>query len=125
MGPGAQIMKTGPGALGTAENESGSAKFENGTRHCQYCKKRDTTPSVPPKMSLEAQNMNTGPDAIGNPENGFGSAKHENGTRRARYRRKRVQERITRKRDPAPSVPMKIISGAKNMKTGCSHKSVL
>jgi hypothetical protein len=25
-------MKTGPDALGTAENESGSAKYENGTR---------------------------------------------------------------------------------------------
>jgi hypothetical protein len=28
--PGAQNMKTGPDALGTTENESGSAKHENG-----------------------------------------------------------------------------------------------
>jgi hypothetical protein len=31
MSPGAQNVKTGPDALGTAENESGSAKHENGT----------------------------------------------------------------------------------------------
>jgi hypothetical protein len=31
--PGAQNMKTGPDALGTAENEFGSAKLVNGTRH--------------------------------------------------------------------------------------------
>jgi hypothetical protein len=31
MSPGAQNMKTGPDALGTAENESGSVKHENGT----------------------------------------------------------------------------------------------
>jgi hypothetical protein len=30
MIPGAQNMKTGPDAPGTAENESGSAKHENG-----------------------------------------------------------------------------------------------
>jgi hypothetical protein len=29
-GPGAQNMKTEPGALGTAQNESGNAKQENG-----------------------------------------------------------------------------------------------
>jgi hypothetical protein len=46
---GAQSMKTGPGALGTIETESGSAKHE----------KRDSTPSVPLKMSLVAQNMKT------------------------------------------------------------------
>jgi hypothetical protein len=30
--PGAQNMKTGPDAHGTAENESGGAKHENGIR---------------------------------------------------------------------------------------------
>jgi hypothetical protein len=34
--PGAQNMKTGPDALGTAENESGSAKHENDTRRPRY-----------------------------------------------------------------------------------------
>jgi hypothetical protein len=29
-------VKTGPDALGTAENESGSAKLENGTRRPRY-----------------------------------------------------------------------------------------
>jgi hypothetical protein len=29
-------MKTGPDALGTIENEFGSAKYENGTRRPQY-----------------------------------------------------------------------------------------
>jgi hypothetical protein len=32
MSSGAQNMKTGRGALGTAQNESGSTKHENGTR---------------------------------------------------------------------------------------------
>jgi hypothetical protein len=59
-------MKIGPGAIGTAENESGSAK-----------------------------NMKTGPDAIGAVENEFGRAKHENWTRRPLYRRKRVRARQT------------------------------
>jgi hypothetical protein len=31
MSPGAQNMKTGPGALDSAKNESGSAKHEDGT----------------------------------------------------------------------------------------------
>jgi hypothetical protein len=31
MSPGVQNMKTGPDSLGTAENESGIAKQENGT----------------------------------------------------------------------------------------------
>jgi hypothetical protein len=63
MSSGAQNMKTGPDALGTALNEFG------------------------------AQNMKTGPDALGTAENEFGSAKHEYGTRRRRYCEKRVQER--------------------------------
>jgi hypothetical protein len=33
-------MKTGPHALGTAENESKSAKHENGTRRPGYRRKR-------------------------------------------------------------------------------------
>jgi hypothetical protein len=35
-------MKTGPDALGTAENESGSAKQEKGTCYHRYCRKRVT-----------------------------------------------------------------------------------
>jgi hypothetical protein len=34
--PGAQNMKTGPDALGIAENESGRAKHENRTRRPRY-----------------------------------------------------------------------------------------
>jgi hypothetical protein len=69
----AQNMKTGPDAPGTAENESGSAKDENGMRRPLYrrrrvredkTRKRDMTPSVPPKMSPGAQNMKAGPDAL-------------------------------------------------------------
>jgi hypothetical protein len=33
-------MKTGPSALGTAENESGRTKHENGTRRARYHGKR-------------------------------------------------------------------------------------
>jgi hypothetical protein len=58
-------MKTGPGALDTAENESGSEKHEIGTRY--------------------PQNMKTGPDALDT----------ANGSRHPQYRRKRVQERKT------------------------------
>jgi hypothetical protein len=63
MSPGAQNIKTGPGALGNAKNV---------------------------KTVLVAQNMKTGPDALCTVENESGSAKHENGTRRPRYRRKHV-----------------------------------
>jgi hypothetical protein len=73
---GEQDMKMGPDALGTAKNESGSAKLENGT----------PTPSLAPKMSPGAQNLKTGPDAFGTAENDFGSTKHENGKRCSRYR---------------------------------------
>jgi hypothetical protein len=38
--PGVQNLKTGPHALGTAENESGSVKHEKGTRRPQYRRKR-------------------------------------------------------------------------------------
>jgi hypothetical protein len=51
-------MKAGPDALGTAENESGRAKYENRT------------------------------DARGTVDKEFGSAKYENGALRPRYRRK-------------------------------------
>jgi hypothetical protein len=71
-------MKGGPDVLGFAENESGSAKHENGT----------PTPSVSLKTSQRAQNMKKGPDAHGTAENEFESAKHENWTRRPRIRRK-------------------------------------
>jgi hypothetical protein len=58
-------MKTGPDALSTAENTSGSAKHEN--RH----------------------------DALGNVEKESGSAKPENGARRPLYEGKRVLEHKT------------------------------
>jgi hypothetical protein len=91
-------MKTGLDALDTAENESGSAKHENGTQRPRYrlkCDwerktwKRDPTPSVQPK------NVKKEPDALGTAENESGSAKREKGTRRPRYRWKRVRERKT------------------------------
>jgi hypothetical protein len=78
MSPGAQNMKMGVDAHGTAENEAGRAKNL----------KRDPTPSLLPKMSLGEQNMITRPDALGTAENKFGRAKQENGTRRPRYIRK-------------------------------------
>jgi hypothetical protein len=71
-------MKMGTDALGTAENDYGSAKNENWTRRLRYHRKRvrarktlkrDGTPSVPPKMSPSAQNMNKRPDALGIDEN--------------------------------------------------------
>jgi hypothetical protein len=58
MNSGAQNMKTGPNAFGTAENKSGS------------------------------ENMKTGPNGLGTAENDFGRAKHENGIGRPQYRRK-------------------------------------
>jgi hypothetical protein len=125
--PGAEHMETGHDALGTAENESGRAKHENGTRRRRYrwkwlwgCKtgKRDPTPSEPPKMSPGAQNKKTGSDAPDNAANEFGSTKHKKGTLRPRYRRKRVRERKTWKRDPMPLVPPKTSMGVQNRKTG-------
>jgi hypothetical protein len=74
MTPGAQNMKSGANALVTAENESGSATHENGTRRPRYRRKRvlkrktwkrEPTPSAPPKMSPDAQNIKMGPDALG------------------------------------------------------------
>jgi hypothetical protein len=110
MSPGAQSMKTGPDALRTAENVSGSAKHENESGRPRYRRTRirEPTPSEPPKTSPGAQNIKTGPDALGtaenNPEaqnmktgayalrtakNNSRSAKHENGTRRPPQCRKR------------------------------------
>jgi hypothetical protein len=53
--PGAQNMKTGHDAVGTAENESGHAKHENGTWRPPYRRKR----------VRERKNMKTGADALG------------------------------------------------------------
>jgi hypothetical protein len=77
MSSGEQSMKTGPYALRIAENESG-----------RKTRKRDTTPSVPPKTSPGAQNLKTGPDALSTAENESRHAKHDYGTRRPRYRQK-------------------------------------
>jgi hypothetical protein len=84
-----QNMKTGPGAFGTVEYESGRAKHEKCTRRprCRRKRvrarktwKRDPTPSEPSKMNLGAQNTKIGPDALGTAENDPWSTKHENGT---------------------------------------------
>jgi hypothetical protein len=97
MNQGAQNMKTGPDALVTVENESASAKYENGTRRPRYRRKlvlerkilkRDLMPSIPSKMSLAAQNMKTGTDDLGTAENESGRSKNVNGTRCPRYRQK-------------------------------------
>jgi hypothetical protein len=107
MSPGAQNMKTGIEALGTAEKEFGGAKHEKVTRRSWHHRKwvrehktwkRDTTPSLPPKMSPGAQIMKTGPDTLGNGETN--------------------PERKTWKRDLTPSVTPKMSPGAQNMKTG-------
>jgi hypothetical protein len=63
MNPRAQNMKMGADALGTAENESGRAKHENGN------------------------------ETLRTAENESSHAKHENETPRPRYRRKRVRAR--------------------------------
>jgi hypothetical protein len=93
-------MKIGPDALGVAQNESESAKHEDGTRRPLYRPKhvrerktcqRDQTYSQPSKMSPEAQNMKMGPDALGTVENESGITKLQNGTRHARYRPKRIR----------------------------------
>jgi hypothetical protein len=89
MSLGAQNMKTRHDALSTAENESGRAKLENGTRRPWY--RRKMSPGAQnmktghdaqstAKMSLIAQNLKTGPGALGTAENESGRAKHENGT---------------------------------------------
>jgi hypothetical protein len=65
MSPGTQNVKKGPDALGTAENEFGSPKYE------------------------------MRPDALGTAENMSESEKHENKKGRPWYRRKRVRARKT------------------------------
>jgi hypothetical protein len=127
-------MKTGPDALGTAENESGIGKHENGirrpkkeygdakqenrTRRTSRSRKRvrerktriqGPTATVPPKMCPGAQSKETGPDALGTAEKESGSAKHENGTRRPPHYRKHFRERT-------PMVPTKTIMGTQNIK---------
>jgi hypothetical protein len=72
---GAQNIKTGPEALGTAENETRSPKHEKGA---------DTIGTA--ETSQGAQKKKTGPDALGTAENMSGSEKHGNGTRRSRNR---------------------------------------
>jgi hypothetical protein len=88
MSPKAPNMKTGVDTLGTAENEYGSAKHENGNRRPRY------------------------------PENVFGRGKHENGTRRPRNRRKRVRGQKIIKRNPTLLIPPKTSPGTQNEKTG-------
>jgi hypothetical protein len=105
--PGTQNVKTVPDALGTVENESESAKLENGTRRPWYrrkyenengrpwyhrkrvrerkTRKLDTTPPMSPKTIPGTQNVKTGPDALGTAENESRSAKREKGTLRHRY----------------------------------------
>jgi hypothetical protein len=65
-------MKTGPDALGTVEKRVWARKTL----------KRDSTPSVPSKMSPGAQYMKTGLVTLVTAENGSTRAKHENWTRR-------------------------------------------
>jgi hypothetical protein len=89
MSSGAQKMKTGPDARGIVENESGSAKHENGTRRPRKRRKQvrehktrkwNPTPSIQPKTCPGAQNMKTGPDTLATAVNEYMYAKHENGT---------------------------------------------
>jgi hypothetical protein len=140
--PRAQNVKMGLDALGTAENESRSAKHENGIWRPRYRRnrvrerrtwKRDPTPSVPAKTSPGAQNVKMGPYALRTaenesrstkPENGtrrtrhrqkrVGSTKHGNMTQRSRYRRKWVRERKRRTQDPdAPGIAENEFGSAK------------
>jgi hypothetical protein len=107
MSPGAQNMKTGPGALGTVENEFGAQNMKTGP---------DDLSTI--ENEFGAQNMKTGPDVIGTVGNESESAKYENETWHPRYRRKYVYERKTWKQDGTPSVSQKMSLGAQNMKTG-------
>jgi hypothetical protein len=120
-------MKAGLYVLGTTENESGSAKYEKGTRRPGYRQKRvqkrklfnrELTLLLPPKTSPGAQNMKIGLYALGTTGNNFGRTKHENITLRPRYCQKLVSERNIRNLDPTPSVPQKTSLGEQNMKKG-------
>jgi hypothetical protein len=93
----AQTMKTGHNVHNTAENEYGCTKHENETRRPQNCRKRvrerktrkrDPTPSAPPKTCPGAQNMKTGADAHVFAENESGSVKHENSSLSPPHRQK-------------------------------------
>jgi hypothetical protein len=99
-------MKTGPNALGTAENDSGRVKHENGTRRPRYRRKH-------------VRYRKMGPDAHGTAENEFGSKNMKTGPDAlSTARRNYVWERKTWKRDSTPSIPPKMSTGARNMKTG-------
>jgi hypothetical protein len=80
-------MNKGTDALGTDENESGSAKYEKVTRRTRHrrirerkTRKRDPTHSASPKTSPGVQNMKKEPDALSNAEKDSESLKHENRT---------------------------------------------
>jgi hypothetical protein len=107
--PGAQNLKTGPDAVGTAEYEFGRVKHENETRRPRYRRKMSpraqnmkTEPNAlgSAKTSSGSQNMKSGPDGIGTAENECENAKLENETRRPRNRRKRIWERKNMKTGP-------------------------
>jgi hypothetical protein len=66
-------MKTGPNALGIAENESECAKFKNG----------------PDALGTAGNESGT----LGTVKNESGHAKKENETQHSRYQRKRVRAR--------------------------------
>jgi hypothetical protein len=106
--PRAQNVKTRPDAVGTAENEYGSAKRENKTRRPRYRRKRVRDCKTCPRAGYGS----------GKHENEYGSGKHENGMGRPRYRGKRVRARKIRKRDPMPPLPPKMSPGEQNKRTG-------
>jgi hypothetical protein len=127
MDPGAQNMKTTPDALGTTQDEYGSAKHENWTWRPRYSSKRvwerktwkrDSAPLVLPKTNPEAQNLKTGPNTLFTVKNESRCVKHKNWTRCPRFRPKQLQERNTWKRNSTPSVLSKKSLGAQNMKMG-------
>jgi hypothetical protein len=60
-------MKTGPDAVGTAENLSERTKYENGTKRPRYNRKL-----------VFAQNMKTGTGALGTAGNESERVKYEN-----------------------------------------------
>jgi hypothetical protein len=76
-------MKMGHDALDNVENNSGSAKHENGTRHPQFRRKR-----VWERKTWKQDEFGSAENEYGTAQNVFGSAKLENGTRRRGYRPK-------------------------------------
>jgi hypothetical protein len=119
-------MKTGPYTLGTAANESGSIKHENGTRRPRYrrkrvkrCKtlKRDPKPPELPNTSLSAQNKKTRPNALDTAENEFGRAKIEKTGPPVTAENESVSPK--RKNETRhPWLLSKTSPGAQNIKTG-------